>query len=276
MEAQNTRPVAAIALVGFFIAIVVVTVGGFALGWRPVLASKQGAGIDMVISYLLVVTGLIVIIGHAVLGMFVWKASRAPAGPDGYQRPSRRTEGFWGLLPVVVMLVLSEVGVLVLAAPVTKDLYIDPPVNPVIVEVVGKQFEWISRYPGKDGVFGRTKPELVHDQRNPVGLDKKDPAAKDDIVMRGELHLPVDRDVMLRLRTQDVLHSFFVAQFRVKQDLISGFPTSLKFQPTRTGRYEIACAELCGLGHFRMRGYAIIVEKPEFERWLSEQLGWFE
>jgi cytochrome c oxidase subunit 2 len=266
----------AIGLVGFYVILIVVIVVGFAaFQWRPELASTTGAGIDAVLTYLLYVTGVIVIVGHGFLGYFVWRYSHRGEGPRNYGRPSKKMEWIWALLPVFAMSILAEVGVLVIGSPVWAEIYIEEAENPVLVRVVGKQFEWLSHYPGPDGEWGRTRPDLVHDKRNPIGLDEDDPAAKDDIVKRGTLTIPVDRDIVLDLRTQDVLHSFFVPQFRVKQDLISGFNTSLKFHPNKTGKYEIACAELCGLGHYTMRGFCIVKEPDDFEKWLSEEEAWF-
>jgi cytochrome c oxidase subunit 2 len=104
-----------------------------------------------------------------------------------------------------------------------------------------------------------------------MGLDDRDAAALDDIVKRNVLHLPAGRPVVIRLRSYDVIHSFFVPAFRVKQDLIPGFPTRLQFTPTRVGEYELACAELCGLNHFQMRGQVKVVEPAAYEAWLVEQ-----
>ena len=171
---------------------------------------------------------------------------------------------------------MSEAGVLVIGAPVWPQLYGQLPQGAVEVEVVGKQFEWFVRDPGKDGKFGQTKPQLVHEVRNPLGLVEEDPAAKDDIVGRGVLHLPVNRAVSVRLRTHDVLHSFTVPAFRTKQYLVPGFTTHTQFTPIKTGKYEIACAELCGLGHYRMRGFVIVTTQQEYDQWLAGQTGWFE
>ena len=152
------------------------------------------------------------------------------------------------------MALVSESGVIILGMPAWEQLYGDPPKDALEVELVGKQFGWIVRYPGEDGVFGATDPYLVDDMDNPLGLDDEDPAAEDDIVLDGLMHLPVDRPVVVLLRTHDVLHSFTVAEMRIKQDLVPGLTTKVQFEPTRTGKFEIACAELCGLGHYRMRG----------------------
>jgi len=214
---------------------------------------------------------MILVAGHAVLCWFIWRNS-APEGPGAYERPGARREWAWGIVPVIVMSILSEAGVLAIASPVWKSLYIEKPADPLVVEVVGRQFEWLIRYPGKDGEFGRTLPKAVSAaEGNPLGLDEDDRAGDDDVIRRGELYLPKGRPVVIRLATHDVIHSFFCPPFRVKQDLIPGFGTRLKITPTAVGDYELACAELCGLGHYNMRGMVHVLEPDAFAKWLSEQ-----
>jgi len=268
---SGKRPLEALLLVGFLGLITLVTVVGFLLPWRPGVATDEGRGIDGVISYLLFATGLILVAGHVVLLRFLW-LSTGPS-PAAYVRPSKRTEWLWGIIPVIGMLLISEVGVLAVASPVWDSLFVEQPAEPFLVEVTGKQFEWIVRYPGEDGAYGRTSLAAVDvAEQNDLGIDDGDPASKDDIVKRGTLYLPRGRAVVVRLRTQDVIHSFFVPEFRVKQDLIPGFDTRLKFTPNRNGEFELACAELCGLGHYTMRGKVIVLEPAEFEAWLGRQV----
>lgn len=266
---MGNRPPIVVYLIAFFGFITILCLVGFMVGWRSDVASEEGAGIDRVISYLLIVTGLILVAGHAVLCVFLWK-SAVREGAD-CSRPSKRAEWLWGLMPVLLMSVLSEAGVLVVGAPVWKAMYVDEPADPVRVQVIGKRFEWLVHYPGKDGKFGRIDWEQIDAEINPIGLDEEDENAQDDIIRRGRLHLPVGRPVVIRLQTQDVLHSFFVPDFRLKQDLIPGFPTRIKFKPTKTGDYELACAELCGYGHYQMRGTVHVLEPAEFEEWYSKQ-----
>jgi cytochrome c oxidase subunit 2 len=177
----------------------------------------------------------------------------------------------WAVVPVLVMCVLAEGGVLIVGLPAFREMYVETPKDPYVVEVVAKQFEWLVHYPGPDGQFGAWRAELVRDSSNPLGLDKKDPAVKDDVWVRGQLHLPVDRPVVVRLRALDVIHSFTVPQFRVKQDVIPGFLGRTQFEPTKSGEFELACAELCGLGHYRMRGFITVQPQTEVDKWLSEQ-----
>jgi cytochrome c oxidase subunit 2 len=152
----------------------------------------------------------------------------------------------------------------------------------LVVQVTGEQFAWNVHYAGPDGVFGRTDIKLLDLQSNPLGLDRSDPAAVDDVTTLNQLYLPVNKPVIVRLRSKDVIHSFGVPEFRVKQDAIPGLTIPIWFVPTittaemrsQTGKpefqYEIACAQLCGLGHARMRGFVTVQTAEEFQKWLDE------
>lgn len=140
------------------------------------------------------------------------------------------------------------------------------------VEVTGAQFQWYFRYPGQDGVFGRVDAQkFAHpDEGNPLGLDPHDPAGRDDIVS-SSLVLPVGRDVELTLKAQDVIHSVFIPAMRFKQDAVPGMSIRAHLQPVVAGNYEIACAELCGLGHYRMRAQVRVVSPEQFASWLHDR-----
>jgi len=153
----------------------------------------------------------------------------------------------------------------------------------LVVQVTGEQFAWNVHYPGADRVFGRTDIKLIDLQSNPLGLDRDDPAAKDDVTTLNQLYLPVNRPIVVRLRSKDVIHSFGVPEFRVKQDAVPGFTIPIWFVPNvtteemraRTGnpefQYEIACAQLCGLGHYRMRAFVTVQSADAFQAWIDEQ-----
>jgi len=140
----------------------------------------------------------------------------------------------------------------------------------VVVRVVGEQFAWNMHYPGPDGRFGRTALNLISAD-NPLGLDRTDAAAKDDITTINQLNLPVDRPVLVHLSSKDVIHSFGLIEMRVKQDAIPGMSMPVWFIPTVPGQYEIACSQLCGLGHFRMRGFVTVQSAADYEKWFGEQ-----
>jgi len=140
----------------------------------------------------------------------------------------------------------------------------------VVVRVVSEQFAWNVQYPGPDGRFGRTDIKLVSAD-NPLGLDRTDAAAKDDVTTINQLNLPVDRPVLVHLSTKDVIHSFGLFEMRVKQDAIPGMQIPVWFIPNRVGQYEIACSQLCGLGHFRMRGFVTIQSAADYQKWFDDQ-----
>ena len=140
----------------------------------------------------------------------------------------------------------------------------------VVVHVIGEQFQWNVHYPGPDGKFGRTRPELVAAD-NPIGLDKTDPASKDDITTINQLNLPVNRPVLVHLSSKDVIHSFGLYEMRVKQDAVPGLSIPVWFIPNRVGEYEITCSQLCGLGHYRMRGFVTIQSEADYRSWMADQ-----
>jgi cytochrome c oxidase subunit 2 len=143
--------------------------------------------------------------------------------------------------------------------------------NAVKVEITGMQFAWYFRYPGNDGTFGKTSVKLMDPSAGgeaAVGLDTSDPAAKDDVVT-GIMYLPVDREVDLSLRAVDVIHNFFVPSLRFKQDAVPGLNIHMHLKPTQIGDYEVACAELCGLGHYKMHGMVKVVSQEDFDKWLA-------
>jgi len=259
------------ALIALFLGLTAFTVVGFIRNWMPPVASRHGVGVDGVIRYLFEATGPVLVIGALVFSWFLWRYGRGR--PTGSPATNARLERWWSIVPVIGMMALTEVGVVVKGFPVWHEIYAPPPADAVAVEVTGQQFEWIVRYPGPDGTFGRVAPEFVS-RENPAGLDSADPAAKDDIVLRNQIHVPVGRAVNLRLRGRDVLHSFSVPAFRVKQDVVPGILGKTLFVATVPGRYEIACTQVCGMGHYRMHG-AVYVDAPaDFESWLQHQTGW--
>ena len=141
-----------------------------------------------------------------------------------------------------------------------------------VVRVVAEQFAWNVHYPGADGRFGRTALDLVSAD-NPLGLDRHDPAATDDITTVNELHLPIGRPVIVLLSSKDVVHSFGLPQMRVKQDAVPGLVQPVWFTPTLTGAWDITCSQLCGLGHYRMKGRYVIESPAAYAAWLAQERG---
>jgi cytochrome c oxidase subunit 2 len=140
-----------------------------------------------------------------------------------------------------------------------------------LIHVVAQQFAWNIHYPGPDGKFGQTDPKLVDEVSNPIGLDRSVPDAADDIVSVGNLHIPVNKPVIVYLSTKDMIHSFFLPVMRVKQDAIPGTTMRIWFVPTRMGAFQIACAQLCGEGHYRMKGNFIVESQEDYDAWIADQ-----
>jgi cytochrome c oxidase subunit 2 len=250
-----------------------VGVGGVVYGarsWMPALASRHGAGIDAMLHYLLVTVGGLFLVSYLALAYFIWRGSRRQT--IGARVATHRTEIVLSVVLGLGMAIIAEGGVLTIGIPVWAE-YFDtaPPADAVLIEVTAQQFMWNVRYPGRDSQFGRTDARLVDDATNPLGMDRSDPAAKDDVIALNEITVPFGRAVRIKLHSKDVIHSFFLPNFRVKQDAVPGMTPEVVFFPTRTGHFELACAELCGLAHYRMRGFFNVVSQQEYEEWLRKQ-----
>lgn len=143
--------------------------------------------------------------------------------------------------------------------------------NAIRVHAIGQQFNWNYHLPGPDGVFGRREVALVSNS-NAVGLDYNDPAAKDDLVVLGELHVPVNRNVIIDLSSKDVIHNFALHSMRIAQDAIPGQIIPMWFRPIKTGSYEAVCGQLCGLGHYAMKGMVVVDTPEDYQAWLKERI----
>lgn len=139
-----------------------------------------------------------------------------------------------------------------------------------VVEVAAEQYVWNIHYPGKDGKFGRVSLKFL-DSNNEPGLDPRDPDGKDDVVVQNQLHVPLGKPTLIHLSSRDVIHSFFVPEFRVKQDAVPGLSTLVWFEPTRAGKFEVVCSQLCGLGHSYMKGDVYVETPKEFDAWLRSK-----
>ena len=212
--------------------------------------------------------GIVFVAAQVALGYLVWKyRERSSSEPVRYSHGNTTLEILWTALTAILFIGLNLMGSRVWAnerfAPAASDA--------VPVEVTGMQFAWYFRYPGADGKFGATDPKLIDPSagnESAIGLDTTDPASKDDVVT-GTMYLPVGREVDLHERAIDVIHSFFVPSMRFKQDAVPGLEIHMHFTPTEIGDYEIACAELCGLGHYKMHGMLHVVSQADFDKWLA-------
>jgi len=236
--------------------------------WLPVGAAAAADFIDRQFALTFVIMGVVFLAAQLSLGYFAWKYRDRPgAEPVKYSHGNNRLEIMWTVLTTILFVGLNLMG-----SSVWASQRFDPAeAGAVQVEVTGMQFAWYFRYPGPDGKYGATSPKLMDPSAGgeaAVGLNASDPAAKDDIVT-GTMYLPVNREVDLSLRSVDVIHSFFVPNLRFKQDAVPGLNIHMHIKPTAIGEYEIACAELCGLGHYKMHGMVHVVSQEDFDKWLA-------
>ncbi len=229
--------------------------------WFPESISQHGGAVDRQFMITIIVVGIAFAAAQIGLGWVVWKYRDSSAATRAtYSHGNNRLEVVWTIVTAVIFISLAIMGQRVWAS---LHLHAAPP-GSYTVEVVAQQFSWNFHYHGKDNVFGRTDPKLIDDSAlNYVGLDDTDPNAKDDSVV-STLVVPVNRPVELILKSKDVTHSFFVPQLRFKQDLVPGMAIPVHFTVTKIGKYELACAELCGMNHYKMKSYMLVLPENEF------------
>jgi cytochrome c oxidase subunit II len=256
----------AMALFFWLVALVPAAILIGRVWWLPQLVSAHGAAIDDQFKLTLAVAGGTYVLAQLGLGYLIWRYRARGSERATYWHESPKLEATWTIVTAIVFISLAVQGNRIWAAYISWE----PPANTLTVEVTAQQFAWNVRYAGPDGRFGRTNPVLINDAAGSfLGIDPKDPAGSDDITLQNIVAVPVDRPVRVMLRTKDVTHSFFVPQLRVKQDAVPGMVISVHFTAVQTGEYEIACAELCGMQHYKMRGRLLVMQESEFENWLK-------
>lgn len=265
-DARQGRRLGAVIIFLVGIGGVVLTLLARSRWWFPPAASRHGADVDQLITITFIITGLVFVLVHVLLGVFVWRFVARGEERAAYWYENRTLELTYTLVPAAVLITLISMG-----AVVWGRVHSPAPADRMIVNVHARQFGWMFRYAGPDGAFGRTDGKFLNTRQNPMGLDPADAAGKDDVVTR-ELHVVLNRPVEVTLNSTDVLHSFFLPNFRVKQDVVPGMTTTFWFVPTQTGTFELACAELCGVGHYIMRSQIVVeASQQALEAWLASQ-----
>ena len=250
------------------------------LGMQPV-AATHGAQIDNLIGWIHIFM-LILFVGWGVFLVYAIARFRKSRNPVADYKGVTSKNSTYAEIGVAVIEAVLLIGFAIPLWAARVDSI--PPANQALeVNLTPEQFAWNVRYAGPDGVFGRTDIKLIDLQSNPLGLDRTDPAAKDDITTVNQVYLPVNKPIIVNLRSKDVIHSFNVPEFRVKQDAIPGLTIPIWFIPnvttaemrTRTGnpnlQYGIGSAQLCGLGHYRMRGFVTVLSAEEFQKWMDDE-----
>ena len=234
----------------------------------PVQASEHAAEIDNMI-VLLHWLMAVLFIGWGAFFIYTLIRFRAKANPKAdYTGVTSHTSSYLEITVAVIEAVLL-VG-FAIPAWANRVNEIPPEEEATVVRMIGKQFEWHSHYPGADGRWGRRDLSLIT-PTNSIGLDRSDPNGADDIVSINQMNLPVDKPVIVYLSSQDVIHSMGIAEMRVKQDAIPGIEIPVWWVPNLIGDFEVNCSQLCGLGHYRMRGFVSIMPEAEYEAWLAEE-----
>ena len=296
-----------IFMVAFLILVIIsgLAYKNYYLGFGPHdSASKHGGAIDWIFHLTLIVTGIVFFITQVLLFYFAWRYKGRQDRMARFISHDNRVEIIWTAIPAVVMAFLVISGLDVWNT-VMADIPFDSNEDYIEIEAMGYQFAWGIRYPGTDGKLGRRDYTLI-DATNPFGQDWQDEANLDDIQPQ-EIVLPVNRKIRVRITARDVLHNFYLPQFRVKMDAVPGMPTYFVFTPTKTTEeyrtelsyypeyqqpydpedpngpqmweqfnFELACAELCGNGHYSMRRLVRVVSQEEYDSWLSQQSSYYE
>jgi len=232
--------------------------------WLTPLASNWKT-MDDTLTITVVITGIFFVVINLFVVYSLWRFRHRDGHRAAYEPDNRKLE-HW-------LIGITTVGVVALLAPglVVYADYVRPPQDAMVLEVVGQQWQWRFRFPGEGGKLGGSDARFVN-AANPLGLDPSDPAGQDNIVIVGnEVHLPLNKPVKVLMRSHDVLHDFFVPQFRARMNIVPGQVSSFWFTPTRAGRYESMCAQLCGVGHPNMRGFVVLEEEAAFQAWLKQQ-----
>lgn len=231
--------------------------------WTPIASNWRYIDNTIIITFW--ITGAVFVAVVLFMAYCVYRF-RHQAGRQATYEPENKRLEWW-------LTIVTGVGVAAMLAPglFVWGQFITVPEDATDIEVFGQQWQWSFRLPGADGQLATSGSHLISPD-NPLGLNKEDPKSQDDLVIEGgELRLPIGKPVKALLRSADVLHNFYVPEFRAKMDLVPGQVSYIWFTPTRTGTFEILCAELCGVGHPQMRGKVIVQEESDYQAWLQDQ-----
>jgi len=285
VKAQTNRTMAWLLLIFFFVGLWGIWECHVLLKDKmmPASASVEGVAYDNMFATTLVVTGIVFFATQALLFWFAFRFQATEKRTSFFYAHNNKLELLWTTIPAIAMASLVAIGL--------KNWFAfteEAPANAQVVEIVGKQFNWIVRYPGKDHELGKRNFRLINDANNILGLDWKDEHNMDDIISpSGEMHLVVNKKVRLIIGSRDVIHDVGIPHFRMKMDAVPGITTSLSFTPRYTTEqmkkitgnpnfvYEISCDQMCGKGHYSMRGTIIVQTQAEFDAWMASQKSYY-
>jgi cytochrome c oxidase subunit II len=231
--------------------------------WTPIASNWEY--IDHTITITFWITGVVFTLIVLFMAWCVFRYRHRADERSHYEPENKKLEAW--------LTIATALGVAAMLAPglFVWNSFISVPASASEIEVLGQQWRWSYRLPGEDGKLGAAETRLISPE-NPMGLVQEDPAGQDDVIVEmDDLHLPVGKPVKVLLRSIDVLHDFYVPEFRAKMDMIPGSVTYFWFTPTRTGTFDVLCAELCGQGHAMMRGRVVVQSEGEHQAWLRGQ-----
>jgi cytochrome c oxidase subunit 2 len=285
LKAKTNRVIAALLLVMFALGMWGIWECNKLFEGRllPIAACKTGENYDSMFNVTTVVCGIVFFATQFILFWFCFKYQSTEKRSAFYFAHNNKLEIIWTTIPAIAMAVLVAIGL-----RNWFDVTSPAPQNATVIEIVGKQFNWLIRYPGKDNELGKRDFRKINDANNILGLDWNDPHNMDDIIAQnGELHLVVNKPVKLLIGSRDVIHDVGLPHFRLKMDAVPGIATTLWFTPTITTEsmkaitknpdfvYEIACDQLCGKGHYSMRGTIIVETQAEYDSWMAKQTSYY-
>src|ERR1700720_2908074 len=265
-ESGSATSAALLALLQVIMVVVTVYIFAAKLYSPPAPITDIGRAVDEQYSLTLLVSAVVFVLSQLGLAYAVWRF-RDHGQRAHFSRGNNTMEFVWTTATIILFLGLGILGRRAWA----EVRFTPPAADAVQVEVTGNQFVFNFRYPGVDGKFGRLDPKQISASTgNALGLDSNDPAGRDDIVVP-TLTVPVNREIELLIRSQDVIHNFFVRELRLQQDAVPGLEVPLHFTANTIGSYEIVCTQLCGLGHYRMRSVLNVVSDSDYQKFLKEQ-----
>ena len=241
-------------------------------------ASVEGARVDSMLWITLIVTGIVFIATQIILFVFAYKYQEKENRKVFYFPHDNKLEVLWTIVPAIVLTVLVVIGL--------RNWFLftgEPPKDAMVVEVTGKQFGWIFRYPGKDGAFGKKYFKNIDPATNTLGMIWEDKLGHDDIIAEQTMYVVKGRPVKLIIGSRDVIHDVGLSHFRLKMDAVPGIPTTLWFTPKYTTKemkeitknpdfvYEISCDQMCGNGHYSMKGIIEVLDQEEYDVWQAKQ-----
>ncbi|MCS7062487.1 MAG: cytochrome c oxidase subunit II [Methylacidiphilales bacterium] len=238
------------------------------LWWSPPNVTEGGKEVDALLMFIFGLTTTVFILVMGTLIYCLFRYQRRPGVPAVYSHGNNTLEIVWTTVPALIF-----IGLWIWSNDAWRKLQntANMPEDTLRLEIVAEQYGWHIRYPGEDGILGNSGDHLYTDE-NKLGIDQSDPASHDDFVTYNEMTIPVNRHVHILLRSRDVIHAFYVPEFRLYQDTVPGRKiTWLNFRPIATGRFTIACSQLCGVGHYNMQAKLNVVTPEEYTAWIKEK-----